>query len=188
MEYTTLDVKRIANNYLYCYDLESSIDFLNALKCVRLDENTRIVLSLYMCNLTTYEVGQILSQLNYILFSSVSLLLEEAINKITDKMNSGCYDCHNKLKEADCIHDLLNRKEIVLPTIKIVTDVQNRLSKFDNRMKEAINSNYEYIEEPIQLRRQEEMVSARIKYNFIDYDRKYHSVSEYKDELGESNG
>lgn len=188
MEYTTLDVKIIAHNFLYKQDTESTADFIEALKRIEFDEGSKVVLGLYMCDLTTYEINQILNQMNYIQMLSASLILEESFFKIVDVMNGLGGEQKTRIIKTNTLKDFLVKDDFVIPTIEIVKDIQKELSKFDKKMDEALKSKYEYIEEPIQLRRQEEMVSARIKYNFIDYDRKYHAVSEYKDELGESIG
>lgn len=180
MEYTKLEIKRLLYHWLDIEDVDSRIDLYNAMKCCSFNYEQCTAISLYMCNLASFEIRNILNQHNIILMTPINVLLDDSIAMIENNINNRYEIAHEDkmpLIKSHSIYNVLTNKEkvIFIPDIGIIDGIQYELSKFDGMMKDALESSYQYVEEDIQLRRQEE-INNRKRYNFLEYERHYHSV------------
>ena len=186
MEYTKLDVKRLLYHCLDNDNSEERADLHRAIQSCRLSYEHCTVLSLYMCNLTSFEIRHVLNQNNVLILTSINVLLDEIISMITEAINQSDNQKQTELIKSNSIYNVLaNRERVVfIPGIESIKSIQYELSKFDKVMQEALNSTYQYVEDDIQLRRQEEM-NIRKRYNFLDYERHYHSVCGIEQVMGD---
>lgn len=188
LAYKKIEIKWLLYHWVDIQDSDEKVDIYQALErcCFNYEQCT--VLSLYMCNLTSFEIRNILNQHNILIMTPINVLLDEIISMIEESLNVGSYYSNHQTRviQSGSIYNVLANKDniIFLPNISMMDSVQYELSKFDNQVQEALNTTYEYVEDDIQLRRQEEM-NIRKRYNFLDYERHYHSVCGIEQVMGE---